>query len=88
MRLKYVIFMTKHEIEVPVIFPELIEHVECTRIFSENKKELWGEFKAISAGFVNYHFGEIHCFGSSISLGLSSRGEIDSHIVKRFLIGE
>jgi hypothetical protein len=65
-----------------IVFSAAIQHSDMARGFGEVE----------GAGFVTFRtkedeYGETivtsHCYGESISLGIKSRGEIDSKIVTR-----
>ena len=78
MRGKYVIFMSVHELEFPVLIPDsFITH-----------KEISGIGKPISAGFFSSYLDVndnriVNCHGKSVSLGLESRPEHDSELIKK-----
>lgn len=73
MTFKYIVFRDEFEIEIPVLFTDVVHHnaVSC------------GNRNAISAGIAAFMDGNITCYGQSLALGLHSRPEEDAALIKR-----
>lgn len=88
--LKYVI-VVKHDLEVPIIFPDIITHGEGKLPFGN----------VVAAGFCRIETEAVDtqdmshapdgvltpslvvsCYGSSTSLDIKSRGKVDAEIIK------
>ena len=65
---------------IPIVFPEGLTHaIVCRQLFHDVDVE--------SAGFVQIirrddGLIKIHCYGESCSLGVRSRGQIDSNLLR------
>jgi len=75
MKMKYIIF-DSDGIEVPILFPEIIQHVDIAA-------KLY-RMKPVSAGFVQTTPVGLLAYGYSTSLHLESRLE-DSKIINSFI---
>lgn len=80
--MKYIVYIGDFGLEIPVIFPDFVNHNEIIPKFK----------KAVSAGIINLHEEEdengenqitAFCSGQSISLGIKSRGKEDNELVER-----
>ena len=73
---KYIIFKS-NGLEIPVIFPPLLNHNEIK----------YGFFEPISAGFCCFNLLDktVNVWGKSISLNLNSRKEDAEILIKCFL---
>ncbi len=71
--MKYVVLITE-EGETPIIFPKELFHDEVANAV-ENRG-------VVSAGFVRLSDGKIKCYGESLGLELSSRGEGDTSLIQ------
>ncbi len=71
--MKYVVLITD-EGETPIIFPKQLFHDEVANTV-ENRG-------VVSAGFVRLSDGNIECYGESLGLELSSRGESDTSLIQ------
>ncbi len=78
MKIKYVIF----DDIAPVLLSDCQQHADIRC-----------QYRPTSAGFCSYVFNEttceldVTCWGESISLGIKSKPDIDSHLIKRLLKG-
>lgn len=82
--MKYIIYDNGLN-DVPVIFPEYIGHNEMVDSLVIKKENL------ISAGFIRFESYlsrdfKLHCYGNSQSLGIDSRGNVDTQLI-RILFG-
>lgn len=77
MKTKYIIFKHGSGFEVPVVFPDIIQH---------DKIKIHGI--PVAAGFCLISDDKFICFGESTSLELQSRFDIDEKILNHFLRGE
>lgn len=83
--MKYIIFevpMASLVCDMPIIFPNSMAHSEVAAGFGfivAAHKWDHNRVKAISAGEFNIDTGE--CSGRSDSLGLDSRGDVDTRII-------
>ena len=74
---KYVVLKEYNKM---IVFSELIEHKQFAGL------------NPISAGFISFRANELgdveaHCYGKSISLGISSRPDEDSEIANKQILG-
>ncbi len=74
--MKYVVLLMD-EGETPIIFPKRLLHEEIADAV-ENRE-------VISAGFVRQTDGKIECYGESLGLELSSRGEDDTILIQHYM---
>lgn len=74
---KYII----DEYERPIVFSELFNHIDVCVNMRFDRKTILG------AGFVYVNESGYHCYGESISLGVESRGDVDSAVLNRYLNG-
>lgn len=87
--MKYIVIGMEHtngmKIEIPIMFPEVLVHVEVAQAI---KELLQNQFKSskiapISGGFINSaDCTDIDCCRESTSLKLKSRGELDTVLIK------
>jgi hypothetical protein len=69
--------------ELPVIFPAFVGHNEMAEALHRKNA------KVVSAGFARFdRNGRIRCYGTSVSLGLDSRGKRDEEVIESALKGE
>jgi len=68
-RLKYLV-IAHDGMEVPVVFPSIIPHVELA----------FGR-KVVSAGFCRITAGGWECYGESMGISKKSRGDEDSRLL-------
>jgi hypothetical protein len=59
--------------ETPVIFPDYMYH--------DQFEEMLGGPDVIAAGLIEIIEGKVRCSGSSLSLGIDSRGEDDLFVI-------
>lgn len=71
--MKYIIIDTG-TVEIPLIFPEVVEHEQIGRKF---------EGKVISAGYTKFKNGRWTAGGESISLKVKARPEEDEFILNQ-----
>lgn len=67
--------------QVPIIFPELLEHKFVAKLGREGK--------VISAGFciVDPIIGMVQAHGESVGLGAKSRGQVDAELLRMCFVG-
>jgi hypothetical protein len=68
--MKYICFQ-RDDIELALLFPELIQHREAA-------KALQPSDRILGAGFCKSNHDHVHAWGQSDGLKLSSRGELDA----------
>ena len=86
--MKYVVMHVMNkaglDLEIPFIFPDIIVHLYmatiCKPLLEEHFKE--ADITVVSAGFCSSTAFEDECYGQSESLGVKSRPERDSHLIK------
>jgi len=83
--MKYVCMKNSAEMEEMFLFPNWVNHDCIEEVLSRIKDQTHGnwhrEFRhPVSAGFVSLH---LECYGKSESLGLESRGDIDTAILRK-----
>lgn len=71
MKTKYVV----DELGDYAIFPNHINHDLVGRLFNSNHRRIAG------AGFIEIFDGVVNCYGESLSLGIKTRGSVDSEII-------
>lgn len=72
--MKYIIFDTGSGLEIPVIFPELLSHLQVRQAFRG--------YEPVGAGFITAGPDALlYCHGQSVGLGIASRGEFDTRVV-------
>jgi hypothetical protein len=76
MGLKYVI-VNDGALELPIVFSDILIHAEVALRYRN----------VVGAGFLTVGDNEVNCYGESLSLGVKSRGEVDTKIVNRYLFG-
>jgi hypothetical protein len=76
-RSKYII-LEVGGFEQPVVFSELMIHFDTAVAIAPRSK-------VTGAGFCNIVDGQYQCYGESISLGVKSRGDVDSKILNKML---
>lgn len=69
---KYIVFNTGY-IEQMIIFPAIMDHDKIAKLFEP--------YKSISAGQVSLE--DKACFGESLTLGISSRKQIDTNLLRK-----
>lgn len=72
---KYVVCVRRKR-EVIIVFSFSIRH------------DTFANLDPIRAGFVSFENGEAKCFGKSISLGLTSNEELDSHLATKYILNK
>lgn len=77
---KYIIVDTGQCI-APVVFSELLTHSDVAQALANSSSVL-------GAGFCYIQDNRYVCYGSSISLGVKSRGEEDSKFLNKYLGAE
>jgi hypothetical protein len=76
MPMKYLIVQTPDG-ETPVIFPDYMYHNDF--------EEMLGGPDVVAAGLIEIVEGKVRCSGSSLSLGIDSRGEDDQFVINQRL---
>ena len=76
--MKYIVFADIHDQEYPIIFPEILNHIDMANCM----KRMTPTLKPISAGFASINGCDIRCFDRSESLRLDSRPDEDARIIK------
>lgn len=77
---KYIIFEDHDGSPQFIIFPSIIDHNKMA-LQLRLSKEIGN---LISAGFIIVVDNKMKCYGKSISLNISSRGEEDSEFINKF----
>lgn len=67
--------------DIPIVFPSLLTHKDVALAVKDYCPEL-SESHVVSAGFVNSISMQPDCHGASESIGVSSRGDVDSQILQ------
>lgn len=67
--LKYIVIQD-NDFELMLTFPDTVEHEDFSNLI---------KYKVVSAGFIN---DKLKCHGHSHSLGINSRPEIDTALLK------
>lgn len=71
-KLKYVI----DELGGFMIFPDYVEHEDAAAQLVSG-----GHSSIVSAGFIDFTDGKVHCYGRSKSLGIESQGHFDDETI-------
>lgn len=82
--MKYIIIQTdKNGIKqnFPIIFPADLVHSEVAQAITSGRVEDMLGAQVISAGFLSSHEMTPNCHGRSESIGVDSRGKVDSEII-------
>jgi len=74
--MKYIVLQSVKD-ETPVLFPHEFMHSWVAGQLAP--------LEVVSAGFVEMTDGIVRCYGTSSSLRISSRGDMDSELVQRHL---
>lgn len=77
-RMKYIIVEGAYDIPTPYIFSETVQHNDLANQIRH---------KVLGAGFVIFTPKGLSCWGESVSLNIKSRGQIDTDIINRELLG-
>lgn len=80
--MKYIIFQSKVGMitrELPVIFPDALIHKEIADAIVAHNADL--KLRPIAAGQCNSLEMLCQCYGESTTLGMRSRGNIDSKLI-------
>lgn len=78
--MKYIVIKTtKGEIsqEHPIIFPKALVHSEIFKGIKSRLMKTYDKTEIVSAG----SYSSFECYGKSTSLGIESRGEIDTILI-------
>jgi len=85
LKTKYIVFDSKIDAEVPILFPSILQHSDIAETFTKK----FPHYKPLSAGFVSFgDGGAVTCHGDSFSLNIVSRGAIDAMIIEIFMTKE
>lgn len=76
--MKYIMFSEPGGMEIPVLFPDFVNHSTVAAALKTNNQFV---LTPISAGFCSQS-GDVSCWGGSTSLGLSSKTQ-DSLIINK-----
>lgn len=71
---KYIVYELPDKTKDMIIFSPRLKHSDVA------KRLLNGRYSVVSAGSVDIYEGKIKCFGESLSLGVSSRGNRDAFV--------
>ncbi len=82
--MKYICMKNEAEMEEVFLFPRWVNHDCMEEVLHHIKDQTHGNWKRefrrpVSAGFVS---ANLECSGESETLGLSSRGEIDTKLLR------
>lgn len=86
MNAKYIIIENEHGLPYPVVFPEMIQHIDMAHKLVDDLSQI------ASAGFCTFHPNDdsnnpitVDCFGKSVSLKKDARPDEDALYIRRIL---
>jgi hypothetical protein len=74
--MKYVVVKTQLGLEIPILFPELINHSTVQKFGRDHE--------SVSAGFCLFDGGKWNAYGESMTLRLKSRPNEDSDLINQY----
>ena len=79
--MKYIVFLSaENDREIPIIFPSTLVHLDVAKVMSK----VVGTSKVTAAGELSSLDIDATCHGESTTIGIKSRGEVDSRLIAAY----